>query len=379
MGPLKGMKVVELAGIGPGPFCGMLLADLGADVVRIDRKSGSTAPFAVDSTKDILNRGRRSVALDLKNPAAVKIVLSLVERADVFIEGFRPGVTERMGLGPDTCLQRNSRLVYGRMTGWGQDGPLAHTAGHDINYIAVAGALGLIGRAGERPLAPLNLVGDMGGGGLLLAFGIVCAVLEARSSGKGQIVDAAMVDGAAIQLSAVLMAHAMGVHTNPRGMNMGDSGSHFYEVYETSDGKFLAVGAIEPQFYAALCEGAELDPDVFGAQMDAQEWPTLKKRLAEVFKSRTRAEWTAIFDGTDACVSPVLALEEVSSHPHIKARGTYIDNDVLQPAPAPRFSRTPGAIAGPPPIPGQHSREVLESWGVAPGDVDRLIEQGVIS
>ena len=378
MGPLKGVRVVELAGLGPGPFCGMLLSDLGADVIRIDRKSGGGAPIAMDPTKDVLSRGRRSIALDLKNPETIEVVLGLVAKADMLIEGFRPGVTERMGLGPDVCLARNPRLVYGRMTGWGQSGPLAQTAGHDINYIALSGALGLIGRAGERPLPPLNLVGDMGGGGLLLAFGLVCALVEARGSGQGQVVDAAMIDGAATQLSGILSMRAMGYWRDQRGTNLGDTGAHFYEVYETADGGHMAVGAIEPQFYAALAKGAQLDPDIFGRQMDGRRWPEMKERLAEVFRTKTRAEWEAIFDGTDACVTPVLSLDEAAAHPHMRARQVYLEDGPLQAAPAPRFSRTPGAIAGPPPAPGQHSREVLGDWGVAETEIARLESLGVI-
>jgi alpha-methylacyl-CoA racemase len=378
MGPLKGVRVVELAGLGPGPFCGMLLADMGADVVRIDRKSGGAAPVAMEPAKDILARGRRSVALDLKEPRAIEVALELIARSDLFLEGFRPGVAERMGLGPDICLARNPRLVYGRMTGWGQTGPLAQTAGHDINYIALSGALGLIGREGERPLPPLNLVGDMGGGGLLLAFGLLAALVEARSSGQGQVVDAAMVDGAAIQLSGILTMRAMGHWRDVRGTNLGDTGAHFYEVYETADGGQMAVGAIEPQFYAALSKGAALDPEIFGRQMDSKRWPEMKTRLAEIFKTKTRAEWTAIFDGTDACVTPVLSLDEAAAHPHMSARQVYLDDGYLQPAPAPRFSRTPGAVAGPPPTPGQHTREALADWGIPAGEIEHLVAEGVI-
>lgn len=378
MGPLHGVKIVELAGLGPAPFCGMLLADMGADVIRIDRISGGNVPVAIDPKRDILNRGRRSIAMDLKKPEAIDALLGLVERADIFIEGFRPGVTERMGVGPDVCLARNPRLVYGRMTGWGQTGPLAHTAGHDINYIALSGALHLIGRKGDKPLPPLNLVGDMGGGGLFLAFGLMCALVEARASGKGQVVDAAMVDGAALQLSGILAMRAMGHWRDERGTNLGDTGAHFYEVYETSDGGYMAVGAIEPQFYAALSKGAALDPELFGRQMDTKRWETLKAELAKVFRTKTRAEWEAIFDGTDACVTPVLSLPEVANHPHHRARGAFVDGDVLQPAPGPRLSRTPGAIAGPPPAPGQHTDAALADWGFDDAAIARLRENGAV-
>ncbi len=379
MGPLQGVKVVELAGLGPAPFCGMLLADMGAEVIRIDRKSGGGAPIAIDPASDILNRGRRSVAMDLKSPDAIEATLILLEKADIFIEGFRPGVTERMGLGPDICLQRNSHLIYGRMTGWGQSGPLSQRAGHDINYIALSGALHLIGRQGDKPIPPLNLVGDMGGGGLFLAFGLMCALIESRSSGRGQVVDAAMVEGAALQLSGILAMRAMGHWRDERGTNLGDTGSHFYEVYETSDGGFLAVGAIEPQFYAALSKGAALDPELFGRQMDAKRWPELKDRLAAIFRTKTRDEWVEIFEGTDACVTPVLSLDEVADHPHNASRKVYTKTPVLQPSPAPRFSRTPGSIGGPPPIPGQHTRAVLRDWGIAEAEIDRLQQIGAIA
>jgi alpha-methylacyl-CoA racemase len=380
MGPLHGVKVVELAGIGPAPFGGMLLADMGADIVRIDRKGGANLPMAIDPVKDVLNRGRRSIAMDLKNPQAIEAVLSLVAKADIFIEGFRPGVTERMGLGPDVLLKRNPKLVYGRMTGWGQTGPWSSMAGHDINYIALSGALHHIGRKGEKPLPPLNLVGDMGGGGLFLAFGLLCALVEARSSGKGQVVDAAMIEGAALQMSAQFGMRAMGLWKDERGTNLGDTGSHFYETYETKDGGYMAVGSIEPQFYAALCKGADLDPEVFGKQMDARNWDTLKEKLADVFKKKTRAEWESIFDGTDACVAPVLAMGEVMSHPHVQARGTFVENaGIVQPAPAPKFSRTPGAIKNPPPKPGQDTDVALADWGFDSAAIAKLRDAGAIA
>jgi alpha-methylacyl-CoA racemase len=380
MGPLHGVRVVELAGLGPAPFGGMLLADMGADIVRIDRKGGANLPLAIDPTKDVLSRGRRSIAMDLKNPQAIEAVLSLVEKADIFIEGFRPGVTERMGLGPDALLARNPRLVYGRMTGWGQTGPWSSMAGHDINYIALSGALHHIGRKGEKPLPPLNLVGDMGGGGLFLAFGLLCALVEALSSGKGQVVDAAMIEGAALQMSAQFGMRAMGLWNDARGTNLGDTGAHFYEVYETKDGAYMAVGSIEPQFYAALCKGADLDPEIFGKQMSAKNWDSMKEKLAEVFKKKTRAEWEEIFEGTDACVAPVLAMGEVMDHPHIKARGTFVEaGGIVQPAPAPHFSRTPGAIKNPPPKPGQDTDAALADWGFDNAAIAKLREAGAIA
>ncbi len=372
MGPLAGVRVVEIAGIGPGPFAAMMLADMGADVVRVDRAANAWGGDPSDPPKDVMNRGRRSVAVDLKHPDGVETVLGLVEKADALIEGFRPGVTERLGIGPDTCLARNPKLVYGRMTGWGQDGPMAPMAGHDINYISIGGALGAIGRPGERPQPPLNLVGDFGGGGMLLAFGLVCGILEARASGQGQVVDAAMVDGTAVLTTFIHGFMGMGIWTDERGANMLDSGAHYYEVYECADGKFLSVGAIEPQFYAVLLDKTGLadDPE-FARQNDRSQWPHLKARLAEVIRAKTRDEWAAIFDGTDACVAPVLSLSEAPRHPHTVARGTFVENaGIVQPAPAPRFSRTAAEIARPPAHAGQHTDEVLAEWGVA--DADRI-------
>ena len=380
MGPLAGLKIIELAGLGPGPFCAMLLADMGAEVLRIDRKDGGGRPIRLDDTKDVLNRGRRSVAMDLKNPEAVATVLDLCAGADALIEGFRPGVMERMGLGPEVCLKRNPRLVYGRMTGWGQEGPLAKRAGHDINYIAVAGVLHMFGRAGERPVPPTNLVGDMGGGGLLLAFGIVCAMLEARSSLQGQIVDAAMVDGASLLATSVYGLAAMGYWNPSRwGVNLTDTGAHFYEVYATSDDKLVAVGAIESQFYAQLLEGLGLDGAELPPQMDAASWPQMKDRFAQVFRTKSRAEWEQIFAGTDACVSPVLSPLEAIGNAHMQARRSFAEiGAVTQPAPAPRFSRTPGEIARPPPLPGEHTVEALAAWGLSDARIRELREAGAI-
>jgi alpha-methylacyl-CoA racemase len=375
MGPLAGVRIVEIAGIGPGPFAAMMLADMGADIVRVDRAAAVRGGDPEQPPLDIMNRGRRSIGVDLKSPDGVETVLTLVEKADGLIEGFRPGVTERLGIGPDDCLARNPRLVYGRMTGWGQDGPMAQMAGHDMNYIAIGGALGAIGRPDERPQPPLNLVGDFGGGGMLLAFGLVCGILEARASGEGQVVDAAMVDGTAVLTTFMHGMMAMGAWKDERGANMLDTGAHFYEVYECADGKFLSVGAIEPQFYAALLEGTGLtdDPDFAGNSFDRSTWPKLKDRLAEVFRTRTRDEWAATFDGTDACVAPVLSLGEAPHHPHNVARTTFVDHaGVVQPAPAPRFSRTVQEIQRPAAHAGQHTDEVLSEWGVA--DADRLAE-----
>lgn len=370
---------MEFSGAESGPvnLTGMMLADLGAEIVRIDRptKQGGTR----DPKSDILGRGHRSLALDLKNPLAVQAVLRLAKEADILIEGFRPGVMERMGLGPDACHAVNPKLVYGRMTGWGQTGPLAKSAGHDINYVALSGALWSCGRADEIPAPPVNYVGDMGGGGILLAFGLMCAVYEARNSGKGQVVDAAMVDGAALQMSAIFMMQARGDWIAERGVNMLDTGAHFYEVYETRDGGYMALGAIEPQFYAALCKGANLDPAIFGNQMDRQSWPKLKEVLRRIFKTKTRAEWTAIFEGTDACVTPVLAMKEAPGHAHNAARKTFLEIDgVVQPAPLPRFSRTAGAISRPPPRPGQDSRDVLSEWGLSDADIAALVQANAI-
>jgi alpha-methylacyl-CoA racemase len=375
MGPLAGMKVVEIAGIGPGPFAAMMLADMGAEVVRVDRAASvrrGDGGGGVLGTRDPLGRGRRSVGVDLKHPEGVATVLDMIDQADVLVEGFRPGVAERLGIGPEPCLERNPRLVYGRMTGWGQDGPMAQMAGHDMNYISIAGVLGAIGRPGERPQPPLNLVGDFGGGGMLLAFGVVCAVLEAKGSGRGQVVDAAMVDGSAVLTTFIHGLMATGGWVDERGVNMLDSGAHYYEVYECADGRFLSVGAIEPQFYAELLEKVGLvdDPEL-AHQNDRARWPVLKERLAEVFLTKPRDEWAAIFDGSDACTVPVLSLAEAPRHPHNVARSTFVEaHGVLQPAPAPRFSRTGGEIQGPPPAPGDHTDEVLASWGVA--DADRL-------
>lgn len=381
MGPLHGVRVVEIAGIGPGPFCGMMLSDMGADVVRLDRLTGSNAPVDIDHRKDIVGRGRRAVALDLKSAEGQAMALEMIERADMVFEGFRPGVVERLGLGPDACLARNPRLVYGRMTGWGQTGPLAQRAGHDINYIALAGVLGMVGRAGEAPVPPLNLVGDYGGGGMLLAFGMVCALIEARTSGRGQVVDAAMFEGSALLMAATRAMMEMGHWGTERGRNMCDSGAHFYEVYETRDGGHMAVGAIEPQFYAQLLTGLGIAPDdpEFGKHFDARRWSALKSRLQSIFATRTRTEWTEIFAETDACVTPVLSVAEASEHPHAVARQSYLDiAGVTHPAPAPRFSRTAPEVVGPTPATGQGGAAALIEWGISNDDIDDCIANGAM-
>jgi alpha-methylacyl-CoA racemase len=381
-GPLAGTKVIELASIGPGPFAAMMLADLGADVIRVDRLPGSPGPPGT-AHLDVSNRGRRSIAVDLKHDQGRATVLRLVEQADALLEGFRPGVTERLGLGPEDCWAVNPRLVYGRMTGWGQDGPNAELVGHDIDYIALSGVLHAIGRAGERPVPPLNLVGDFGGGGMFLAFGVVCGLLEAGRSGRGQVVDAAMVDGAAVLSTMFWALRAMGAHSDVRGTNLLDTGAHFYEVYETADGRHVAVGAIEPQFYAELCRltGFEADRPDAPPYLDRTSWPERKEAMARLFRTRTRAEWCDLLERSDACVAPVLSFAEAPGHPHLRARGTFVEVDgVVQPAPAPRFSRTPGAIQRPPPAPGEDTDAVLADWlGSSSGEVEALRSAGAVA
>ena len=379
MGPLSGIRILEIASIGPGPFAGMMLADMGAEVLRIDRAGGK--PPRTGASFDLLARGRKSVGLDLKHPAGRAAVLRLIERADGLIEGFRPGVMERLQLGPSECLARNPRLVYGRMTGFGQTGPLAQIAGHDIDYIALSGALHGIGRAGEAPVPPLNLVGDFGGGGMLLAFGVVCALLEARTSGKGQVIDAAMCDGSSLLMMMFHGFAAQGFHDpKQRGANLLDTGAHFYEVYETADGKHVAVGAIEPQFYAELLQRLQLDPSTLPRQMDRASWPVLKQRFAETIKQRTQAEWTAIFEGSDACVAPVLSIHEAPAHPHNAARNAFVKIEgITQPAPAPRFSRTEPETPAAPSQPGADTEAGLTAWGFAEDEIRALREQGVAS
>lgn len=372
-GPLDGLKVVELAGIGPSPYACMLMADLGADILRIER---GDVDADQEPTWDLLNRSRPSVAVDLKSDAGRALVLELCEQADVLIEGFRPGVTERLGLGPLDVAQRNPKLVYGRMTGYGQEGPLAHRAGHDINYIAVSGALWPMGRKGERPVPPLNLVGDFGGGSMFLVFGVLAAVLSARTTGEGQVVDAAMVDGSA---SLLTMTHAMtnaGFWHDERGTNLLDSGAPFYEVYETNDLQYVAVGAIEAKFYGALLRGLDLDGEELPAQFDRDAWPDMKERFATIFAQKSRDEWTEIFADVDACVTPVLSSREATHHHYNTAREVFTTEGVVQPRPAPRFSRSPGALGQAPGKPGSGTRTGLASWGVDEARQEALRAQG---
>jgi alpha-methylacyl-CoA racemase len=372
-GPLDGLKVIEFAGIGPGPFCGMLLSDLGADVVRIDRKGGRGG-----SKFDVTGRGRRSVALDLKVPASIEACLKLAESADVLFEGFRPGVMERLGLGPDVVLKRNPKIVYGRMTGWGQTGPYANAAGHDMNYIAISGALHAIG-LGDKPIPPLNLVGDFGGGALYLAFGILAGVIHARASGQGQVIDCAMSDGAASLMAMFYGFKASGMWTDNRRENMLDGGAHFYDTYQCSDGRWISIGSIEPQFYALLLEKTGITDPAFQQQMNRAEWPALRAKLAEVIKTKSRAEWCAIMDATDVCFAPVLDLTETASHPHNAARKTFVEIEgVVQPAPAPRFSATPGAIQAVSPAVGAHNDEAFADWGFAATEIEALKTAGAL-
>jgi alpha-methylacyl-CoA racemase len=375
-GPLTGLKIVEFAGIGPAPFCGMLLADLGADVVRVDRKGGGGAPDDItrvgDAPTNITARGRRSVALDLKTPEAVEACLKLMEAADGIVEGFRPGVMERLGLGPEVALGRNPKLVYGRMTGWGQTGPYAQAAGHDMNYIAITGALHAIGAA-DKPMPPLNLVGDFGGGALYLAFGLMAGIIQARETGRGQVVDCAMSDGAASLMAMFYGLRATGTWTNDRGANLLDGGAHFYDTYPCADGKWISLASIEPQFYALLLEKTGITDPAFQRQMDRAAWPELRQKLAEVIAGKTQAEWTEIMGATDVCFAPVLDLDEAPRHPHNAARETFVEvAGVVQPAPAPRFSETPGAIQGPPPAIGAHTREALADWGLTDAEIAAL-------
>lgn len=380
-GPLRGYRVVELAGIGPGPMCGMLLAELGADLLTIDRMqpaelgTGSRMPARFN----LLRRSRRSVRLDLKNPAGPPVVLRLVEQADALIEGFRPGVTERLGLGPDDCAVRNPRLVYGRVTGWGQDGPLSQAAGHDLNYIALTGALHSVGREGQPPTPPLNLVGDFGGGALYLALGVVAAMLEAQRSGEGQTVDAAMIDGAASLMTSAYGLYAAGLTRSARGQNILDSGRHYYDVYETADGAYISLAPIESRFYGQLLELIGIPAESLPQHAEPNERAALKNRLADVIKTQTRDEWCARLDGTDCCFAPVLDLDDAADHPHNRHRETFVEVDgVVQPNAAPRFSRTPSEIKSPPPEPGEHPAEALADWGFSEEEINRLASTGVV-
>ncbi len=379
-GPLEGVRVIEIAGIGPGPFAAMMLADMGADVVRVDRADKVSGGDPANPPIDLLGRGRRSVGVDLKHPEGAGVVLRLAEHADVLIEGFRPGVMERLGIGPEECLARNPRLVYGRMTGWGQEGPYADASGHDINYIALAGALDPIGRAGEPPVPPMNLVGDFGGGGMLMAYGVVCALLERGRSGKGQVIDAAMVDGAAVLTTFIHSLRAIGIWSDERGTNLLDTGAHFYDVYETADHRYVSVGSIEPKFYAELLRLSGLEGEALPAQMDRSQWPALKERVAEVFRTKTRDEWSALMEGTDVCFAPVLSMGEAPAHPHNRRRETFVEvAGVPQPAPAPRFARTPGGIDRPPPHAGQHTDDTLTEWGFSADEREKLRQAGAIA
>ncbi|MCW2865401.1 MAG: Alpha-methylacyl-CoA racemase [Actinoallomurus sp.] len=376
MGPLHGVRVIEIASLAPAPFGCMVLSDLGADVLRVDRP----ASVGGEAVMDPLGRGRHSIGLNLKDPAGVDVLLRLVETADVLVEGFRPGVTERLGFGPDVCLERNPGLIYGRMTGWGQDGPMARMAGHDINYIAIAGALDPVGRAGERPVPPLNLVGDFGGGGMLLAVGILAALYERSQSGRGQVIDAAMIDGAALLTSFIHGMRGQGLWQDARGTNLLDSGAPFYDTYETADGLYMSVGALEPQFYAALLHGLGLADEDLPGQLDRDRWPETRARFTEVFKGRTREEWTEIFEGTDACVAPVLGLGEAPAHPHITARSGFMDvGGLTQPAPAPRFSRTPAETPAPPVRAGEHTDRALTDLGLSREEIAELRRCGAIA
>jgi alpha-methylacyl-CoA racemase len=378
MGPLAGLRVLEFEAIGPAPFAAMMLADMGADVLLVDRASDARLGFGRERWYDVMMRGRRSVTLDLKSAGGGEAALLLAARADVVIEGLRPGVMERLGLGPDPLLARNPRLVYGRMTGWGQHGPLAERAGHDINYIALTGALHAMGRPGQPPAPPLNLVGDFGGGGMMLAFGIACAVIEARASGRGQVVDAAMVDGASLLSTMFAGMLASGNWSEQRGVNVLDGGAPWYDTYETKDGRFVAIGAIEPKFYRELLERLGLADTALPAQHDRTRWPELRTAFTRVFGSRTRDEWCAVFDGSDACFAPVLTFGEARSNPHAVARAAFADvGDIAQPAAAPRFSRTPGATRRPPPERGALGRDALKDWGFEAAEIERLAALGV--
>lgn len=359
MGPLQGLKIIEMAGLGPAPFAGMVLADMGAEIILVERAASSL------KIPDANRRGKKSIALNLKEAKDIDILLSLVEKADVLFEGFRPGVMERLGIGPDVCHERNPALIYARMTGWGQTGPLAKAAGHDINYISLTGALHAIGRKDQKPVPPLNLVGDYGGGAMFLVTGILAAYIEALKSGKGQVVDVAMTDGSAVLMSMFNTLDGLGMWSPKRGENFLDSGSHFYDTYETKDGKFISIGSIEPQFYALLIELAGLDPEEFKNQNSHKEWPELKLKLEAIFKTKNRAEWCEIMEGTDVCFAPVLDYKEAQSHPHNVAREMYIEVDgIVQPAPAPRFSRTVSEVVSGSPAAGGHYEEILKSWGV---------------
>ena len=378
-GPLSGYRIIEIAGIGPGPFAAMMLADMGAEVIRVERAQSVKGVAPATAHWDTLLRGRKNIAIDLKNPQGVEALLQLVEKADAIIEGFRPGVMERLGIGPTECAKRNPKIVFGRMTGWGQDGPYAPLAGHDINYIALAGALAHFSRAGEAPVPPLNMVGDFGGGGMFLAFGVVCALLETQKSGKGQVIDAAMIDGSATLMSMFWAMKSIGMfNENAPGTNLLDTGAHFYDVFQCQDDKYISIGSIEPQFYALLLEKTGLTNDpAFAKQMDPSQWPTLKAKLQDVIKQKTQAQWCEIMEGTDVCFAPVLTMTQATQHPHHIARNTFINiAGVTQPAPAPRFSRTSPETPTPPAHAGQHSTQILNEWGIS--NITELLASGAV-
>ncbi len=379
-GPLAGLKVIELAGIGPAPMCGMMLSDMGAEVVRVDRLADAGLGIAMPKKYNLLGRGRRSIALDLKNPDGIETLLKLIDKADVVLEGFRPGVMERLGLGPDICLERNPRLVFARVTGWGQEGPLSKSAGHDLNYIALSGALHAIGRSNdEPPTPPLNLVGDFGGGTMFVLTGILAALFEVNKSGQGQVVDAGMVDGALSLMTSIYGMFASGVQTDQRASNILDSGAHFYNTYETKDGLYVSIGSIETKFYAELLEKMQIDPDSMAPQMERESWPAMTEKLKELFLTKTRDEWCAIMENTDICFAPVLSLEEAPEYPHNKERNAFVEVEgVMHPAPAPRFSATPSSIKGPTPKTGEHTEEVMLDWGISSDDVNALRAGGAI-
>lgn len=380
MGPLQGVRVVEMAGIGPAPFAVMMLADMGADVIRVDRTESGKGIMAFDPRKELMNRSRGSVAVDIKSDAGRNVVLDLVERADILIEGYRPGVMERLGLGPDACWARNRKLVFGRMTGWGQEGPLAHTAGHDINYIALSGVLHSVGRKGQPPTIPLNLAGDFGGGGMMMAFGVLAAYIEAQKSGKGQVVDTAMVDGSSLLMTFMHGLRALGLQRDERGVNLLDGGAPFYDVYETSDGKYISIGPIEAHFYQDLITrlGYGEDP-LLGEQHNRSQFQEMRAKLADIFRAKTRDAWCELLEGTDVCFAPVLSMAEAPEHHHAQAREAFVEmGGITQPAPAPRFSRTPGRVRCVPPLPGEHTTKLLKGWGFDDARIASLLEDGTI-
>jgi alpha-methylacyl-CoA racemase len=382
-GPLTGIRVVEVGSIGPGPFCAMLLSDMGAEVIRVDRAAivgQDTDRDGNDARYNLLSRGRRNIAVDLKNPAAVDAILRLIDQADALLEGFRPGVMERLGLGPDLCLARNPKLVYGRMTGWGQDGPIAHIAGHDINYIALSGVLHTIGEAGGPPVPPLNLVGDFGGGALYLAMGVLAGIISARSTGRGQVIDCSMVEGSASLMMMMYGALASGAWKEERGANRTDGGAHYYHVYETRDGEHVAIGAIEPQFYALLLKHTGLEGEDLPPQTDRAEWPGMQERLTRIFKTKTRAEWVEIMQETDICFAPVLRMSEALKHPHNVHRESFVEIEgIPQPGPAPRFLGTPTRVQRPPARVGEHTDAVLRDWGFSAGEIAELHRSGAVA